>query len=163
MVELTDLSFLQSTDIMVPFLFTLAVTFGVLEVTNVFKNKAVNFLIALALSIFAITSPTFVDLLWNYFGDITIFFIVMFLIAFILEALGVRRKDTVMSGDAIVIQSAILFLLLTLGFYYIDKIPSIPFVGGSQNLLLLFALVLILAIFWSAYKLGSGAAPSGSK
>jgi len=159
MAEITDLSFLQSTDVMVPFLFTLAVTFGVLEVTNVFKNKAVNFLIALALSIFAITSPTFVDLLWNYFGDITVFFIAMFLVAFAMEALGIR-KDKNLTGSSVVILSAVLFLLLTLGFYYEDKIPSLPFIGGGQNALLLFAIVIILAVFWSAYRLQAATSAS---
>lgn len=152
MVELTDLSFLQSTEIMVPFLFTFAVTFGVLELTRVFRNKGVNLIIALALSIFAISSPTFINLLWNYFGNITIFFIAMFLIAFTLESFGLRRAapDT---GGAIVIQSAVLFLLLTIGFYYSDRMPVLPIVGGGQNALLLFAVILILSIFWSVYRM----------
>jgi len=151
MVELTDLSFLQSTEIMVPFLFTFAVTFGILEITKVFRNKGVNLVIALALSIFAITSPTFVSLLWNYFGDITIFFIAMFLVAFVLEVFGVRGRG--IDGGSMVLQSGVLFLLLTIGFYYADRMPTLPFVGGGQNALFLFAIVLILSIFWNVYKM----------
>ena len=61
----------------------------------------------------------------------------MFLIAFVLEAVGVRGK--VLGGSDIVIQSGILFLLLTLGFYYMEKIPEFPLIGGGQNVLLLLA------------------------
>lgn len=147
---LPDLSFLQDTQIVVPFLFTLAITFGTLELTRLFR-KPVNFLIALALSMFAITSPTFVSFLWSSFGDITIFFIGMFLIAFVLEAVGVRGR--ILGGSDIVIQSGILFLLLTLGFYYSEKIPAFPLIGGGQNVLLLLAVAIIFSIFWTAYKM----------
>ena len=154
MASITDLSFLQSTEIMVPFLFTFAVTFGILEITKVFRNKGVNLIIALALSIFSITSPTFVSLLWNYFGDITIFFIAMFLVAFVLEVFGIRGKT--ITGGSLVIQSGILFLLLTIGFYYSDRMPVLPIVGGGQNALFVFAIALILSIFWSVYRMQVG-------
>lgn len=148
-----DITFLQNPDIMVPFLFSLAVSFGALNAANVFKNKGVNFIIAISLSIFAITSPTYVNLLWTYFGDITLFFLAMFLVAFTLEIMGVRRKQ-VLGGEEIVIYSGILFIILTLGFYHVDKIPSVPFLGSGQNALLLLAVVVIFSIFWAAFKYG---------
>jgi len=152
-----DLTFLESTETLIPFLFTLATTFGVLEITRIF-NKPVNFLIALALSFFAITNSFFISLLWSQFGNITMFFIIMFFIVFILEAFGIRKKGP--SSDTIVINSAILFLLLSVGFLYVENIPSLPYIGGGENFLLLVAIVIILVIFWSAYKVGSTVQPA---
>jgi hypothetical protein len=39
-MDLTDIAFLQSEQILIPFLFVLAIVFGVLELTNVFKNSS---------------------------------------------------------------------------------------------------------------------------
>ena len=149
-----DLAAYQSTEFLIPFLFSMAVIFGVLEITNVFKNRGVNFVIAITLSFFATSSPFFINLLWSYFGDVAIFFIVMFFITFVFEVLGVRKSGH-MRPDAIIINGAVLFVLLSVGYLYIDMLPPIPFVGEGENLLLMVLVVLVLAVFWSAYKFGS--------
>lgn len=154
MIGIGELAFLQETEIMVPFLFTLAITFGLLNLTNVFKNKGAHFIISLALSIFAITSPTFVNLLWSYFGSVTVFFIALFLLALILETFGLRKLSLIKDyGGSLVIQIAVLFLLLTLGFYYSDRLPTLPYLGSGENALFLFAILLILSIFWAVYRM----------
>jgi len=149
-----DISFLQSNQTLIPFLFVLAIIFGVLELTNIFRNRGVNFLVALAISFFAITNATFVAFLWLQFGNITAFFIVMFFIAFILEIFGLRKGEPGKSRapEAMIINGAILFILLSISFLYIDLIPPLPFIGGGTNLLLFFAIIFILAIFWAAFK-----------
>ena len=139
-----DISALQSTEFLIPFLFSLAVVFGVLEITNIFKNRGVNFVIALTLSFFAMSSSFFVDLLWSYFGDIAIFFIALFFIAFIFEVFGVRRSNHPFSADSIIINGAILFVLLSIGYLYVDLLPSLPFIGGGENLILLEAAILFM-------------------
>jgi len=150
-----DISALQSTEFLIPFLFVLAVTFGVLGITNVFRNKGVNFLVALALSFFAASNPAFISILWTYFGSVAVFFIAMFFIAFIFEIFGIRKKGPGRATDSIMINGVILFILLSIGYLYIDLIPPFPFIGSGQNLLLFFAIIFILAIFWAAYKAGS--------
>jgi hypothetical protein len=153
----TDLSFLQSEQTLVPFLFVLAIVFGVLELTNIFKNRAVNFLIALTLSIFTITNSNFVTLLWSNLGSVSTFFIIMFLIAFVFEVFGLRPKGNQPKehGSSIIIEAGILFILLSIGFSYASQVPSLPLLGGGQNLIFLFAIVFILVIFWSAFRIGS--------
>jgi len=153
-----DVSFLQSNQTLIPFLFVFAIVFGVLGITNVFKNRGVNFLVALAISFFAISNPAFVSLLWLQFGNITAFFIVMFFIAFILEIFGLRKGEPGKSRapESMIINGAILFILLSIGFLFIDLIPPFPFIGGGANLLLFFAIIFILAIFWAAFKAGAG-------
>ncbi|MFH1474127.1 MAG: hypothetical protein ABIE55_04545 [Candidatus Aenigmatarchaeota archaeon] len=155
-----DLIALQSSEFLIPFLFVMAVVFGVLEITKVFKNRGVNFVIALAISFFAVGNATFVGFLWAQFGNITAFFIVMFFIAFILEMFGLRRPSKESRSESgMLITGAVLFLMLALGFTYSDLIPSLPYIGNGNNLIILFAIVFILAIFWAAFKAGREVLP----
>lgn len=150
-----DISFLQSEQTLIPFLFVLAIIFGVLELTKIFRNRGVNFLVALAIAFFTITNTAFVSLLWNYFGSITTFFIVMFFIAFVLEVFGIRKGGH-QPPSSIIINGGILFILLSIGFLYASQIPELPFIGSGQNLVFLFVIIFILVIFWTAFKIGAG-------
>lgn len=145
-----DLITLGSTEFLVPFFFCMATVFGVLEITKLFR-KPVNFIIAITLSIFALWYPGFVEFLWANFGLIAIFFIALFFIVFIYKVFGVGGRNT---ADAIVINGAILFVLLSISYLYMNNLPGTSFFGGAQNLILLIALALIISIFWAAYKTG---------
>jgi amino acid transporter len=151
-----DIAFLQSEQTLIPFLFVLAIIFGVLELTHVFRNRGVNFLIALAISFFTISNTAFVNALWSYFGVITAFFIFMFFIAFILEVFGFRKPKHPQESreEGMIVIGAILLLLLTFGFMYSSMIPELPFIGGGSNVIILFAIIFILVIFWMAFKVG---------
>ena len=152
-----DITTFESNQFLIPFLFVLAIVFGTLEQANVFRNRGVNFIVAAAISFFAISNTAFTNLLWSQFGNITVFFIAMFFIIFILEAFGVRKRHPDEApGGALVVTGGILFVLLSIGLLLINLLPPIPFIGGGQNLLLLFAITLILLIFWLAFKIGSG-------
>jgi len=71
-----------SMQFMIPFLFILAIIFGVLQLASPIKNKAANLIIALAISFFAASYGPFMTILWSYLPSITWFFIVMFFIVF---------------------------------------------------------------------------------
>ena len=151
-----DLTILQTNEAFIPFLFVLAIVFGVLEISHVIRNKGAMFLISLALAFFTVTSTNFVSVFPFYAAILTPFFIIMFIIAFILEVFGLRRPR--MPGErepeALVIIGAILFLLFSLGFMYSEYIPALPVIGGGQNVIILAILILILVIFWAAFKAG---------
>ncbi|NIM47464.1 MAG: hypothetical protein GTN40_04900 [Candidatus Aenigmarchaeota archaeon] len=150
-----DLTMFQSEQTLIPFLFILAVVFGAVNTANVFKNKGVNFLVSLALAFFAASNTAFVNFLWSQFGSISIFFIAMFFIIFVLEVFGVRKeaKKGEPSG-ALFINGVILFILLSIGLLYIDMIPPLPYIGGGENLFLFFVLIIIALVFWLAFKVG---------
>ena len=151
-----DITMFESSQILIPFLFVLAVVYGALQVANVFKNRAVNFIISLAVAFFAVSNTFFVNLLWSQFGNITVFFIAMFFIIFVLEAFGLRKGEKKgRAAEGLIISGGILFGLLAIGSLYLDLIPSLPIIGGGENLLLFFAIVFILAIFWAAFKIGT--------
>jgi hypothetical protein len=153
MATIFDFTMFQSQQFLIPFLFVLAVVFGAVNASNVFRNRGVNLLVSVALAFFAASNTSFISFLWSQFGSISIFFIAMFFIIFTLEAFGVRKgqkgKD---SSDALVINGAILFLLFSIGYLFIGSFPTLPIVGGGQNLLLLLFVVFMVVIFWFAYK-----------
>lgn len=147
-----NLAMFQSEHVLIPFIFSLAIVFGVLETVKIFRNKAVNFLISIALAFFTVSSTFFLELVWSQLGIISVLFILLFFIIFIMKAFGVSGKEK--SVDAFIINGAILFVLLSISYFYASSFPSIPFLGDGQNLLLLIFIVFIIVIFWLAYKSG---------
>lgn len=157
------MSFFQSQHTLIPFLFVLAIVFGILENVKVFgRNRGVNFLISVSIAFFSVTDEAFVNLLWTYFGSITTFFIVLFFIAFVLEIFGIRRGSP-KDDSTIFIGGAILLILLSVGYMISSQLPELPFIGGGSNLIALVGLIFILSIFWAAFKIGSGPQPQAPK
>lgn len=144
---------------LVPFLFIFAVVFGLLELSKIFKNKAVNAVIAIALALFAILNASFVTLLWNVLPSLTTVFIALFFLVFALELFGLRKpkEDYV---ESIMTGGAVLFVLLTVGIILIQDLQlELPFIGSGENLVFLLAIILLISIFWAALKAGRGGAP----
>ena len=138
-----------------PFMFVFAIVFGSLQLVNVFRNRAVNAILALSIAFFATLAPGFNSLLLSQFGNIAVFFIVVFFISFILRIFGIRRVQNPQEyQEAVVIQGAMLFVLLAVSFIFVDEIPTLPIIGTGQNLLLAVAVIFVLAIFWAAFKIG---------
>ena len=148
-----DLTLIGSDQTLVLFFFALAIIFGVLEITKIFRSKAVNFSIAFALAFFAICSASFVQFVVPLLGFIAAFFIILFFIAFLLEVFGLRNNG---KQGGIFIYGAILLLLLIFGFMNASLIPNLPFIGSGTNLISLIALIFILVIFWVAFTIGQG-------
>ena len=148
-----------TTQFFIPFLFVLAIVFGVLELASPIKNKAANLIVALAISFFAATYGPFMNIIWIYLPSVTWFFIIMFFIVFIMEIFGMRGKKTV-EADKIVLSGVVLFLLLTVGWMVLDQTNiEIPLIGSGENILLILGIIFILIILWGAYKMGSGEIP----
>ena len=138
-----------------PFIFVFAIVFGSLQLVNVFRNKAVNAILALSIAFFATLAPGFSNTLLSQFGNIAAFFMVVFFISFILKIFGFKRAQSVAEyQEALVIQGGILFVLLAVSFLFVDQIPTLPVIGTGQNLLLAIAVIFILSIFWAAFKIG---------
>ncbi len=145
-----------------PFFFVLAIVFGLLSIANIFKNRqtgrtlnSVNLMIALVFAFFAAGYQTFVDLFFANFSIILWAFVILFFIAFALHALGLRGKDNITKGREdlpITLLGIVLLLLVTSGFAYISEI-EIPILG-TENFMILLALILIALMFFYAYELG---------
>jgi hypothetical protein len=149
-----DITMFQSEQFLIPFLFILAVVFGAVNASNVFRNRGVNLLVSVALAFFAASNASFVNFLWSQFGSISIFFIAMFFIIFTLEAFGIRKGSGSKSNEPLIINGAILFILLSIGMSNIGLIPSLPLIGSGQNVFLLLVILFIIVLFWLTMKIG---------
>ncbi|MBU3897099.1 MAG: hypothetical protein KJ697_04170 [Nanoarchaeota archaeon] len=148
-----------SLQFIIPFLFILAIIFGVLELASPIKNKVANLIIALAIAFFATSYGPFITILWSFLPSITWFFIIMFFIVFSMEVFGLRKKGATPADNSekMMLNGVVLFVLLMIGWMLVDEFPiELPVIGGGENLLFLIGLIFTLMIFWSAFKVGSG-------
>ncbi len=147
----------------IPFLFVLAVVFGVLRISKAFKrNAAVEIIISLVIAFFAATFPPFTSILFSILPTITLFFIAMFFIVFVLEIVGVRGRYGGDKVTNIIIYGILLLILFTIVANRSNLIPTFGIIS-TEDLLLGIGLIFILTIFWSAFKIGGGEAPPPQK
>lgn len=147
-----------------PFFFVLAVVYGMLSIANIFKNnktggsmKSVNFIIALVFAFFAAGYQPFVSFFLANFGLVLWAFIIIFFIAFVLEAIGLRGKHRIEKGKEdvpIMMGGVIILLLATIGFSYMSEF-DIPIVG-TENFMMIVGIILLLLVFYYAYEFGRG-------
>jgi len=141
--------------IIITFLFVLAVVFGGLRISNVLKSQPASFLLALAVAAFAAMYSPFTTMLWFYMPSLTWFFIIIFLIAFVFEMFGIRKGGGKESSEAMAVNGAILLVMLTVGWRISQTFKiNIPYIGSGENLVFLLGFVFIISIFWNAMKTG---------
>lgn len=135
---------LIGSEFLIPFLFVLALSFGALEASKVFKNRAVNAVIAVALALFAASYQPFVTNLWGLLPALTWFFLLVFLLAFVGRALKVsdERERT----KTLVVGGMIMLLFLTVG---ISMMPQVPVIG-TENLLMAIGIFFLVMLIWIA-------------
>jgi len=149
---------LLPSDIMVyivPFALTFALTLGALNLAKVFDNqKQVNFIIAIAIALLAVSSPTYARMIYEWAPMLAMLFIVAFVIVFIKNIFGKEAKNDWPTLIAI----AILFLLL------MQLAPSLPLPSGtnikSDDIILVAGIMLVLAILVIGSKVSSGSGGS---
>jgi len=152
------------TTFIITFLFTFAIVFGSLELTNIFKKNSVNMIIALVIAIFASSYTPFTKTLYSYLPYITWIFIIVFILAFIRKALGLgKEKKHDDSGRDhvkwIVIAGILLIIFLTVGIYYIPNNSIVDQLGGRDNIFIIIGLAFLGLMAYSAYEIGEGEGP----
>ena len=139
---------------MVPFLFVLAIVYGALEVSGVFKNKGVKAIISLALAFFAISSATTMAFISAILPYAAIFFIAFFLLGFALSFFkdkgGKAPKDWTLIAVVLLLVAV---FLTNYGYGWIqDNLPGMD----SENFVAAAGVILILVIFYAAYQKTKG-------
>ncbi len=134
----------------VPFFFVLAVTYGALEVSGVFKNNRVNAIIALALSFFAISSPSFIGFVNAILPYAAMLFIAFFLLSFVLKAFSGKGGERDWTLIIIILILAAVFITN----YGYDWLQSNFMIPDSDNFIALAGLGLIAVVFYAAYQKG---------
>ena len=153
-----------SDQLVITFLFTLAVVFGVLEFAKPIQSKPARLIFALALAAFASTYGPFASALWQFLPNVTWFFIVIFLFAFALKITGIRGAQQGEGFEPMITNGAVLLVLFGVGFSLLSQFQiNLPVIGGGQNLLFFLGFVFVLALFYGAMKIGVGGQQSGGK
>ena len=149
-----DLPFEFSQQFMITFLFVLAVVFGGLELSGIFKkNRVISAIIAVAIALFATTNAPFADMLWNYLPGMTWVFVILFFAAFAMELFGLRGNKADL-GQNMIMAGAVLFILIMVGWKVVGNLNiDIPFIGGGDNLLFGAGSLAILALFYAVMKM----------
>lgn len=131
------------------FLFVFAIIFGLLTSINrepIFKNSKVNAAIAAVFAIFSASYQPLVDALKTYIPLASIALIVLFFLILIKRHFG--------SGDANKLPLTItlaVFLLLA-GVFWNDISHFLPVSVDPASALWIIGIIVILMIFWAAYK-----------
>lgn len=143
-----------SAQFLISFLFVFAVVFGVIDLSGIFKkNRIVTAVIALSMAAFATGYVPFMNILWDLLPKLVWFFIAIFIVAFVIKIF--RVKNGTDPGTSLLFTGIILMILLTAGFYILEKTPkiSIPVVGSGDNLFFLVGFIAFLLLLWFTYKL----------
>ncbi len=160
---ITQISTDPSIQPLLPFLFVLAVIYGLLTIVGIFKKKdgrsmaSVNFIIALVFAFFAAGYQPFVSFFFTEMGIILWAFLLIFFIAFVLEAIGLRGKKKIEKEKAdipIMMGGIVVLLLVSFGFSYLSEF-NIPLLG-TENFMILAGLVLLVFMLYYAYEFGRG-------
>lgn len=142
---------------MIPFLFVLAVVYGALDFSDVFKKNSVKGIISLAIALFALTSQFVIDFIYGVLPYAVILFIVVFFLAFLSKLVGGRKKGGE-GGERdwsliIIVVILVLIFLASQGTDLVSTfLPSMP----VENLMYGIGLVLILLIFYAVYQAQKG-------
>ena len=136
-------------EILVPFLFVLAVVYGALEVGSVFKNKGVKMIISVAVAYFAATNEQVTSFLSQVLPYTIILFIVIFIIGFIFKIVKKGSKDW---GLTVAIIGLILILVVRLQSEYYDFLKALPI--SSDNFIIIVLLIAFLSLLYAAYRRG---------
>ncbi len=140
------------------FLFVLAIIFGSLRYARIFgNNSAVQMIIALALAYFACTYEPFANVLYANLSLILWFFVIMFFVIFVREAVGIGKGGGDHKTNAY-IYAGLMLVLITVGIRILGllDISSIPFFGSVENLALFLGVLLIIGLFYAVHKSEGG-------
>ena len=135
-----------------PFFFILAVVYGSLEFTEVFKNRGARAIISVVIAFVSISYPPVSAFIYQFLPVLAVFFLVFFLLGFILSIFKKAEKP---DAPAIAMIFAILLIVLAGTWYNLMSSLSgfgISFASAS-NILWLIGILILIVIFYAAYKI----------
>jgi len=133
----------------IPFFFILAVVYGSLEVSNVFKKSSVKGMISLAIAAVTLTSEAVTGFVYEILPYAAILFVVFFVLGFILNVFKDEEKKIDWPLIAVIAALALLFMSTQQEFIE-DYIPWM----SSENAVFIVGGILLIMIFYAAYKKG---------
>ncbi len=136
-------------EIAIPFFFVLAVVYGSLEVSNVFKKSSVKGMISLAIAAVTLTSEAVTVFVMDILPYAAILFVIFFVLGFILNVF--RGDDKKVDFSLVAVIAALVLVFVSSQQDFVES--YIPWLS-SENSVFIVAGILLLMIFYAAYKKG---------
>jgi len=137
----------------IPFIFVLAVVYGSLQVAGIFKNKAVNLIIAIVFAFFAASTGFVSEFIYSIFPYAVLLFIIFFFLALVKKSiLGRVGKGGPPDWTMWIVLAVLILLLLAAGQEFINDIIS-PLGISGESLLWIVGFIVIIGIFYMAYAM----------
>ena len=140
-------------DVLVPFIFVLAIVWGGLEVAGIFKNKGVMAIISVVVAFFAISSSQTLSFLQQFLPLAVIIFILVFILSIIIKPFKTKEGFKIDYTLLAIVGVLVLVFLSTWDFRYFGNL-----IPGADNADILsgIGIVIFLLIIISAYKQKAG-------
>ncbi len=145
---------LISMEILLPFFLVLAIIYGALEVSKVFKNRAVNGIIAVVFAFFSVMNSQVVSFINSILPYAAGFFVVLFLIWIVLKPLRGSGKEGKKGDPVLIIVILVLVLIILARMQTTDILPSSSLLSNT-NLVWIIGILIVAVILWKAYKTGA--------
>ena len=148
--NLTRSTMADIIQLMIPFIFMLAIVFGALDVAGVFKNKRVNMMIAMVFALFTLTYQPAIDFINGIMPIAIILFIVFFFIGFAIKAV---KKEVNKDWTLVIIIITLVFLgLATQNSLITGLLPGLA--EQWNTMITIVAIVLVGMLLLAAYRRG---------
>jgi len=138
----------------IPFLFVLAVVYGALEVSDVFKKKQVKLIISLSFAYVAMTTAYVAGFIMGVLPYAIIAFIVFFFLGFALSFAKGGKEGGERDYTLIVIVLVLALIFMT--SYGLDFLEGFMPGLSSEEITTGAGLLVMAIIFYSVYRLWSG-------
>jgi hypothetical protein len=138
----------------IPFLFVLAVVYGALEVSDIFKRKQVKLIISLSFAYVAMTTEYVAGFIMGVLPYAILAFIVLFFLGF---ALSFARGGKEGGGrDYTLIVIVLVLALIFMTSYGLDFLEGFMPGFSSEEITTGAGLLVMAIIFYSVYRLWGG-------
>ena len=134
-----------------PLVLVLAIVYGALDLSKVFRNKAVNGIIAVVIAFVAVSNAGIASFLISVMPIAAMLFIVIFFFKFIKSLFSGSGGERDWTMLIILIGLAMVFMLSQGTQMVMDWLPS-GFPVDENNFILIIGIVLIIVIFFVVYK-----------
>jgi len=138
-------------EVLLPFFLVLAIIYGALEVSKVFKNRAVNGIIAIVFAFFSIMNAQVVSFINSILPYAAGFFVVIFIIWIVLKPLRGGKEGKGMD-PVLIIVILVLILVLLARMQVTDYFPE-GSILSNQNLIWVIGIIIVAVILLKVFKM----------
>lgn len=137
----------------IPFFFLLAVVYGALGISGLFKNRAVNGIIALVIAFFGMTYQPFVGWLYIIMPYAIALFIAVFFIGFVAKLFKSKKGEPKDYTLILIVIGLFLILFVRFGEDIEDWTTSFGIPITYENLVGIVGIIVLIAFLYGGYKL----------